>query len=300
MRSTAMPPSGCATSLSPDTLHRATSTSGQLSMFEPTTSPAIPSAISSPASAAGRSPCASPDGATTANAGPVPVHVSRFRAQGSGVAMPTNDTSGPLFTASSPIASLQWSLANRLRQRMGANGSPLFALTWRELDMPLGPPICQLAASARRTSGSDCGSWQTPTVVDAKGRGYTYPSGNHDNPFLTLPGQAQLASWPTPGMPAQHGYNEAGNTDSGRKTVELCSWATPTASEKVRSEEFMAGRQLNAREALGPTSSGSPAPMGGRGQLNPAFSLWLQGYPTEWLSCAPQGIRSSRRLQRNS
>ena len=46
-------------------------------------------------------------------------------------AMSTNDTSGPLFSASSPSAALQWSLANRLRVRMDANGSPEYALIWR-------------------------------------------------------------------------------------------------------------------------------------------------------------------------
>jgi hypothetical protein len=42
---------------------------------------------------------------------------------------------------------------------------------------------------------------------------------------------SKLASWPTPmaGTPAQKGYNEAGNTDSSRKMVELASWQTPKA-----------------------------------------------------------------------
>lgn len=40
---------------------------------------------------------------------------------------------------------------------------------------------------------------------------------------------ANLGAWPSPmaGTPAQNGYNEAGNTDSSRKTVELVSWPTP-------------------------------------------------------------------------
>ena len=48
--------------------------------------------------------------------------------------------------------------------------------------------------------------------------------------YGTASGSAALAGWPTPmaGTPAQKGYNEAGNTDSSRKTVELASWATPT------------------------------------------------------------------------
>jgi hypothetical protein len=40
--------------------------------------------------------------------------------------------------------------------------------------------------------------WQTPTVVDLTGRPYTYPSGDHSRPFLTLPGQAALTDAPSP------------------------------------------------------------------------------------------------------
>jgi hypothetical protein len=57
---------------------------------------------------------------------------------------------------------------------------------------------------------------------------------------------AQLAGWPTPqaGTPAQNGYNAAGNTDSGRRTVALvpghvapseaakyAGWPSPTAKD---------------------------------------------------------------------
>ena len=41
---------------------------------------------------------------------------------------------------------------------------------------------------------------------------------------------AQLAPTPMAGTPAQKGYNEAGNTDSGRKTVALAGWPTATSS----------------------------------------------------------------------
>ena len=107
---------------------------------------------SSPVSADGPVPSDLQDGPMNGASGPAPVRVSRFRARDSEKAMPTNDTCGPLFTASSPSAGLQLSLENRLRARMDVNGSPEYALTWKHWDMPAGPPICALRASQRPIS----------------------------------------------------------------------------------------------------------------------------------------------------
>ena len=211
-------------------------------------------AISSPGSPDGISPCSSPDG-ETAKSGPEAAHVSCFRAQGSEKAMPTNDTSGPLFTALSPSADLQRSLANRLRARMAGNGSPLFVLTWSDWDMPAGPPICRLRASAPRTSDSACGGWPTTKASDGIFHS-TRTSGRPMEKSTHLQTIAQLAGWPSPmaGTPAQHGYNEAGNTDTGRKTVELLSgWPTPNAANGIHAT-YTAKTAL--RVALGGSAHG--------------------------------------------
>ena len=110
-------------------------------------------AISSPASPDGISRSDSRDG-ETAPSEPEAAHVSRFRARDNEKAMSTNDTSGPLFTALSPSAGLQRSLESKLRARMAGSGSPLYALTWSDWDMPAGPPICRLRASEPRTSSA--------------------------------------------------------------------------------------------------------------------------------------------------
>jgi hypothetical protein len=114
------------------------------------------------------------------------------------------------------------------------------------------------------------------------------------SPTNTLDIAVYLASWPTPmaGTPAQNGYNEAGNTDSGRKTVALASWLTPTATARPLNEEAV-------MLVSGPTSAGSPAPTERPAQLNPDFTRWLMGYSAEHLSCAPTAMPSSRKSRLN-
>src|SRR5690242_21166272 len=63
-----------------------------------------------------------------------------------------------LFRSSSPSAVLQSSLESRLRARLDVHGSPEYVLTWKTWDMPSGPLICALRASARPTSGNGCRS----------------------------------------------------------------------------------------------------------------------------------------------
>ena len=152
-----------------------------------------PSATSSPGSAAGPTRSGSQGGPTISPSGPAPVPVSRFRARDSDKAMPINDTSGPLFTASSPSAALQRSLESKLRARMDGNGSPEYALTWSTWDMPAGVPICRLRASARRTSGNGSGGWPTPRARDHHKEGPRH----HYSPSLAKVVE-NMVGWTTP------------------------------------------------------------------------------------------------------
>ena len=166
-------------------------------------------------------------------------------------------------------------------------------------------------------------SWPSPVVNDAKGSDYAYAQGNHDRPVLKLGGVAKLATWPTPRAEDSESTGaHRGTPDTLTSSARLANWATPSArdwkdsagmstsaanpdgSQRTRLDQLPRQANLTAslehavKFASGTPSSGSLAETGKPGQLNPAFSLWLMGYPTAWALCAGQVTRSSRKSQR--
>ena len=211
-------------------------------------------------------------------------------------------------------AQLQEALENALRQKLDVNGSPEYELTWKRWDMPSGPPICALRASARRTSGNGFGlspkGWTTPQAHDGspRGRGQKARHGTKHG-CADLNRDAQMAGWRTPSgsdgeggtmdvlMAIREGYTPKLKL---RDQAPLAGWLTPRADESSSDRKRSGKPNLQglARMASGTMQSGSPAPTEKRGVLNPALSLWLMGYPDEWLSCgvrAMQSFQSSRR-----
>lgn len=279
-----------------------------------------PSATSSPASADGALPCDSPDGPMIVPCGQAHAPVNLSPRLAVALDLMTNGTCGPTSSGLSSSAALSQSLANRLRARTDSLGSTLYTLTWKVRTTPAGRSICALRGSVRRTSDSDSTGWPTPTAADSQ-RGvrdarpwdtgkplgqivalaaWATPAARdhrHANaqPFAERGGGKKgeqlnnqvvhLAGWPTPmaRTPARNGNNEAGNNDSSRKTVALSTTDGPAR-----------------RTAAGEMLTGSSAEMESGGQLNPAHSRWLQGYPPVWDACGAMVTRSSPRSRKSS
>ena len=342
---------------------------------------------SSPASPAGPTLCDLPAGATIDLFGRAPVHVSPSVRRESKKDSQTRGTCGPSGSISSASANLTSFLASRLQALL--HGSILFRETWKEKATPAGRRLWAHTASALRTSDSGFTGWPTARETDGEKNVRTFEGTVREIARKGGPQDlcqaAQISGWPSPmaGTPAQKGYNEAGNTDSARRTVALVSghaaksemhklapWPTTTtqdaASSGARNYSTASGRHSGttltdavrmvensvstaapasvstpvtvrvdaSNVATWPTASardwkscasnkhgenarplnevarlahlpgtpptGFPAATGNPGQLNPAHSRWLMGFPAEWDACAPTAMRSSRRWQRRS
>jgi hypothetical protein len=317
----------------------------QLPKLKRRTSGGLPSVISSPGLGDGRLPLILPDGPGTAQCGPGVAHANHSARPADGKGNPTNGISGQTFTCTSSRGNLQQSLENRLRARMDSPGSLEYELTWKNVAMKSGQPICALRARGRKPglvllartanwngkvilllgrptsgkgfTGPQIDGWRTPDH-NTRGGGYADPlkalartkSGHQVN----LEDQAVLAGWGTPRVTTNGGVPSPQCTGKGSRLEDqiagLTGYPTPAARDyrNVNAKSYKErgggakGEQLpnlvvQTFTGIGKSPTVSTEKRGGS-RLNPAFSLWLMGFPEGWESFAPAVMPSIANWQR--
>ena len=259
----------------------------------------LPNATSLQGSGDGASPCERQDGQMIAQYGRDLAHASLSARQAQEAGCLMSGTSGRTGTTSSTSAALQQSLESRLQARTALAGSTLYRLTWKQRDTPSQRQICALRASAHRTSDNASGSsgWATPTTRDHKDTGNLETSMHRQTGQLrddTVPRQAWMAGWPT---------LRASDGSKGARTLSGCE---AEMERKGRLDDLPSMAVWGVSNgparltANGEMLTGSSAEMESGGQLNPAHSRWLMGYPPEWDDCAVTAMPSSRKPRKQS
>lgn len=181
-------------------------------------------------------------------------------------------------------------------------GSTEFTLTWRLKATPAKRPIFRLAASTRRISATGSTGWPTPR---SRAAGPDFAKRDRSDTGMDLPALArELAGWATPTArdrkngKASEETHERNARPLNEVAVQMAGWATPRMEdgESCGNHPGKMDSLTGMTRVLGTNGSLSdptqPVSIGG---LNPEFVCWLQGYPPEYLSCAPSAIALSRK-----
>jgi len=157
-----------------------------------------------------------------------------------------------------------------------------------------------LRASGHRTQDTGCIGWPTP-MAGSKGTENYNPSGDTCNSRKTK----ILCGWSTPmTMKGRGGFQtnpakamermKQGRTRNLDDQVTLYGWATPTVRDH---KDGTSMGTVETNGLLGRQVWEYAEQTGKCGALNPAFSLWLMGFPTGWHSSGVRAMQSYRSSQ---
>ena len=183
------------------------------------------------------------------------------------------------------------SLQSALEANLSGPGSMIYQTVWKPHTTPLGRQMYRRRASARRTSDSEHSlvpsGWMTPTTSDTRSYSETAlmtwlekKTTNGHGMDLNMTGQ--LSGWPTPeAEEARRGYQNRSNGKKGSQE-SMTTAVINALGDKPHLTPHGAARIT----ADGTMLTGCSAGMESGGQLNPAFSAWLQGFPEAWCHAA--------------
>lgn len=266
-------------------------TQGQLQSFDPRTFQIPVNATSSQGSEDGGLLLDSQESQTMPTHGQQVCLVNRSASQDKEGGLRTADTSFQSSMSLCESSDLQSSLENRLRQRMDLNGSPEYTLQWKTRVTSSHLPICQLRASARRTSGKDSiGAHGYPTVVTS------------DSGVGGVIGENDVFRKTSTGVMRKVTQNGTDGSLGLARTALVLGYSTLSASDAQGSHG--GGQGASARTDAQMVTHGAtiskPGQTAPRGALNPDFCRWLMGFPKEWVLYGVSAMQSSRKSPKSS